>query len=169
LESRSIEKEDLAVCVGRFELEKKFEEAILAMKYLNNVRLSIMGFNHDEAYLNRLRQLIRGLRLKDRVELLVNAERNAVLDKLLQAKALGIPVIATKVGAVSEMLINGETGFLVKPGDELELAKAIEVLVKNRKLRERFSAKAKIFSMNFTVERQVDKLEDLYHEVLYYK
>jgi len=139
------------------------------MKYPNNVRLSIMGFNHDEAYLNRLRQLIGGLRLKDRVELLVNAERNAVLDRLLQAKALGIPVIATKVGAVSEMLINGETGFLVKPGDELELAKAIEVLVKNHKLRERFSAKAKIFSMNFTVEKQVDRLEDLYHEVLYHK
>jgi glycosyltransferase involved in cell wall biosynthesis len=135
------------------------------MKYLNNVRLSIMGFNHDEAYLNRLRQLIRELRLKDRVELLVNAERNAVLDKLLQAKALGIPVIATKVGTVSEMLINGETGFLVKPGDELELAKAIEVLVKNHKLRERFSAKAKIFSMSFTVERQVDKLEALYYDV----
>ena len=70
---------------------RKNEEAILAVKYLNNVRLSIMGFNHDEAYLNRLRQLIRGLGLKDRVELLVNAERNVVLDELLRAKALVHP------------------------------------------------------------------------------
>jgi len=108
LKSRSIEKEDLAVCVGRLEPEKKFEEAILAMKYLSNVRLSIMGFNHDEAYLNRLRQLIRELRLKDRVELLVNAERNAVLDKLLQAKALVHPVPHEPFGiAVVEAMAAG--------------------------------------------------------------
>jgi len=164
------------------------------LKALSEVKRSFNGIKADIAgpsdpqYLRSLKALVKQYRLEDNVYFVgvidegekydfIRSHKVLVLPSLkeytpsilLEAQALGVPVIATKVGAVSEMLINGETGFLVKPGDELELAKAIEVLVKNHKLRERFSAKAKIFSMNFTVEKQVDRLEDLYHEVLYHK
>ncbi len=85
---------------------------------------------------------------------------------LLEAQALGVPVVAIRVGAVSEMLLNGETGFLVEPGDPRELAKAIEVLLMDESLRRRFSLNARKFAGNFVLEKQVDKLEALYREAL---
>jgi glycosyltransferase involved in cell wall biosynthesis len=53
-----------------------------------------------------------------------------------------VPVIATKVGAVPEMIIDGETGLLVEADNEHELAKAIETLIINDELRMHFSIKA---------------------------
>ncbi len=88
---------------------------------------------------------------------------------LLEAQALGVPVIATRVGAVPEMMIDGKTGLLVKPNDELELAKAIELLIGNHELRRRFSLNAKEFAKAFTVEHRVDELEALYGKVLSYE
>jgi len=82
---------------------------------------------------------------------------------LLEAQALGVPVIATRVGAVPEMVIDGETGILVEPSDELELARAVEVLIGNHELRKRFSLNARKFVKNFTLEAAVDKLEVLYN------
>lgn len=78
-----------------------------------------------------------------------------------------VPVIATRVGAIPEMVINGETGLLVESNNnELELAKAIETLLNNDALRSNFSRKAREFAKNFTVERSVEKLERLYYDIL---
>ncbi len=77
-----------------------------------------------------------------------------------------MPVIATKVGAVPEMIIDGETGLLVEAGNEHELAKAIETLIINDELRMHFSIKAREFAKSFTLEEAVGRLEDLYHDLL---
>ncbi len=45
---------------------------------------------------------------------------------VLEAQALGTIVIASAVGGLPEQIVNGETGFLVPPGDAVELAKAVE-------------------------------------------
>jgi glycosyltransferase involved in cell wall biosynthesis len=63
-------------------------------------------------------------------------------------------------------MINGETGLLVEPNNELELAKAIETLLSNDTLRLSFSRKAREFAKNFVAERTVEKLERLYYDVL---
>jgi len=44
---------------------------------------------------------------------------------LLEAMACGKPVIATRVGAIPEMIVHGETGFLVRPSDPADVADAI--------------------------------------------
>ena len=138
----------------------------------------------DSRYLESLKTLIAQLDLKDNVSLIgivkeeekyefIRSHKILVLPSLkeytpgvlLEAQALGVPVIATRVGAVPEMMINGETGLLVRPGNELELAKAIEILIREQDLRRRFSLNARKFAENFVLERQVDKLEVLYHEV----
>jgi glycosyltransferase involved in cell wall biosynthesis len=61
---------------------------------------------------------------------------------LFLAYSFGLPIVATDVGSFREDIVEGSTGFLCKPGDQAELAKAIETyfasdLYKNLKVRRR--------------------------------
>jgi len=87
----SLEKENLVVCVGRFESEKRFTDVLQALAYLKesiDVKLSLVGFKYDE---RPLIKVIKGLGLEKNVELLVNAERNVLINRLLRAKAIVHP------------------------------------------------------------------------------
>jgi glycosyltransferase involved in cell wall biosynthesis len=59
---------------------------------------------------------------------------------LLEAMAAGIPVVATRVGAVPRVLIDGVNGLLVSPGDAGALRKAIETLLTNPSIAESIAA-----------------------------
>jgi glycosyltransferase involved in cell wall biosynthesis len=63
---------------------------------------------------------------------------------ILEAMAAGLPVVATNVGGVSELVLDGETGFLVPPGDPRSLAGAIERLLDDSALRARLGAAGRI-------------------------
>jgi glycosyltransferase involved in cell wall biosynthesis len=84
-------KESLVVCVGRFELEKRFIEVLQALTFVIKsveIKLSLIGFSSDE---HKLLEVIRDLKLEKNIELLVNADRQTVLDRLIKAKALVHP------------------------------------------------------------------------------
>jgi colanic acid/amylovoran biosynthesis glycosyltransferase len=51
---------------------------------------------------------------------------------LIEAQAVGLPIIATLVGAVSEVVENGRSGFLVPPGDADSMTERLEYLIMNR-------------------------------------
>lgn len=59
---------------------------------------------------------------------------------LMEAQASGLPVIATQVGGVSELVIDEETGFVCRPGDRQQLAERIAVLAADPELRNRMGA-----------------------------
>jgi glycosyltransferase involved in cell wall biosynthesis len=81
---------------------------------------------------------------------------------LIQAGMGGIPVVATSVGSVSEVVLNGKTGLITNPIVQ-EIADALEKLAGDRALRSRMGAAAEKFTLtNFGVNRLV-----LDHEVLY--
>jgi glycosyltransferase involved in cell wall biosynthesis len=89
--NNSSKKENLIVCVGRFELEKRFTEVLHALACLKkkiNIKLSLIGFAYDEKHILKI---TRALGLEENVELLVNAERKALIDRLLRAKAVVHP------------------------------------------------------------------------------
>lgn len=58
---------------------------------------------------------------------------------ILEAMSFGLPVIASNVGGVSEIIENGESGILVKAGDTQGLKNAIEKLLKDDKLRQKIA------------------------------
>lgn len=55
------------------------------------------------------------------------------------------PVVATDVGGVKEMMIDGKTGFLVKEGDSSELLRYISKLLENDKLATEMGGKGRTF------------------------
>ena len=63
-----------------------------------------------------------------------------VPQSIMQAMACGLPVVATPVGAITEAVVDGETGLLVTPRDSQSLAQALERFMNDGVLRERFGA-----------------------------
>ena len=61
---------------------------------------------------------------------------------LLESMAAGVPIVATKVGGVPELVRNGESAILVPPGETHQLRAAILELLKNRPLASRLAAEA---------------------------
>jgi glycosyltransferase involved in cell wall biosynthesis len=62
---------------------------------------------------------------------------------LLEAQASGLPVVAGAAGGVGEIVVDGETGLLVPPGDAAAFAAAVRRLVVDRGRRRRFAAAAR--------------------------
>ena len=86
---------------------------------------------------------------------------------ILEAMAVGKPVIATGVGGIPEIISHRKNGLLVKPNDPVELANAIVYVLNNkREARIMGLEGTKLVSKKFKTEIIVDKLERLYEEVI---
>jgi glycosyltransferase involved in cell wall biosynthesis len=86
---------------------------------------------------------------------------------VLQAMAASVPVVATDTGGVAEVVVDGETGFLVPPGNPAAAAAAIVALAGDPKTRERFAAGARArLGDEFDNRRMLRDLEDAYDELL---
>lgn len=86
---------------------------------------------------------------------------------LLEAMASSIPVIATNVGGVPEIINNDINGLLVPPGDPFSLSQAIFDLYKNEFKRQRLSKNGlETIENKFTSHCMVKKIENLYESVL---
>ncbi len=85
----------------------------------------------------------------------------------LEAMACGLPVIASDVGGTSEILHHGETGFLVKPKNIVELSSCITKLVIDHQLRITMGRRARAFAERYgdwgAIARQITKI---YEQVL---
>lgn len=84
---------------------------------------------------------------------------------LIEASAAGVAVVATNVGGVSEVVVDGETGLLVPPSDPSALAVAVARLLEDRALAQRLSSAARArVTEAFTAERMLDATVALYAE-----
>ena len=82
---------------------------------------------------------------------------------ILEACALGLPVVATRHGGIPEAVRDGETGLLVPERDEAALAAAIDHLLGDRAERSRLGAAARDFvRQHFNLQRQTAGLEAQY-------
>ncbi len=85
---------------------------------------------------------------------------------LMEALALGLPVVATAVGGVAETLADGVEGRLVAPERPDLLADAIGELVGDPAARRRYAAAAASRAGEFDVKRSVRRIEAVYRETL---
>ncbi len=86
---------------------------------------------------------------------------------IIEAMALGKPVVATRVGGVPDAVRHEETGLLVEPGDSARLADAIITLAKNKDLRSRFGKKARqIAFAEYSIWNTISGIEKCYRELI---
>jgi glycosyltransferase involved in cell wall biosynthesis len=86
---------------------------------------------------------------------------------MLEAMAAGLPIIATSVGAIPEVIEDGKNGFLIKTGDYNALAEKILILAKDKKLRQKMG-KNNIEKIKRQYDREVvmEKLDNIYDKLL---
>jgi glycosyltransferase involved in cell wall biosynthesis len=86
---------------------------------------------------------------------------------VLEAMASGLPVIATRVGDVPELISDGVTGYLVEVDDENLMAERLETLVCHPELRERMGQAAREYvSASHSVHKLPEYLQSLYSGIL---
>lgn len=86
---------------------------------------------------------------------------------LIEAAAAGRPVVATAVGGMARVVLDGRTGMLVPPGDPGAVASALDRLLEDPALRRRMGERARAHAQqNFGQQTSLDRLSALYDDVL---
>ena len=151
------EKVERIYCAARLAPEKGYEFLIQAIKILKdqeyNVQVRLVGDGPSRA---TLEGMARDLGVLDRVRFLGHLDEAAKMHELYssdlcvlpslaeglpssatEAMAVGVPVIATNIAAISELVEHGKTGLLVSPSDPEALAEAIIKMMHDYDFRRR--------------------------------
>jgi glycosyltransferase involved in cell wall biosynthesis len=85
----------------------------------------------------------------------------------IEAMAAGKPVIATDVGATSEVVIDDETGILLQPKDVQAASDALIRLIDSSELRSRLGESGRQYvEKNYSVDKYVERLDGLYQKLI---
>jgi glycosyltransferase involved in cell wall biosynthesis len=174
-------------CIGRMGYEKGFDLILHAMQQLENTlrEKTILWCVGDGPLRNGMETLAGHLGIEPNVrftghvasaasilakcDLLVCPSRYEGLPNVvLEAMALGIPVIATSVGGIPELIEDGVTGKLVPPESAAELAKAIATVMRadSTKLQQwSLNAKEKI-KRDFSLEDYMKTIEEIFQKAI---
>lgn len=84
-----------------------------------------------------------------------------------EAMAMGVPVIGAQVGAIPDLVVHGQTGLLVPPGDEEALCNALRYLIDRPDLRRLMgqNGRARILEM-FSLDRSIEQIERVFLTLL---
>ena len=85
---------------------------------------------------------------------------------LLEAMAVGKPVVASKIDGYASIMTNGVEGLLVPPKDEKALAQALVSLIASKSLRQQMGAKGRLTATEYDWKRIVQRVVDFYAKVL---
>jgi glycosyltransferase involved in cell wall biosynthesis len=148
--------------IGDGFLRKQVEEqcAALNMSYSENA-----GENADIIFTSWIEDIIPAIQAMDIVALTSNNEGTPM--SLIEAQFCGKPVVATNVGGVKDVVLDTETGFLVKAGDAIALFEKLKLLIENEGLRKEMGLKAETFAEeNFSKQKEVQNYRQLYQSLL---
>jgi Glycosyltransferase len=84
----------------------------------------------------------------------------------LEAMFMGKPVIAARSGGLPDVVVDGETGFLVAPGESQPLGQAMQRLLDDPELRQQMGIKARQRAEEFQAKAVVSRFEVVYEELL---
>jgi len=152
----------LVLAVGRLSKEKGFTDLVTAIQHLKEkqpelgLRVMIVGEGRER---EGIEKAVRRAGLQDQVELIgqvndvrpyyriadvlaISSLSEGSPNVLLEAMAAGVPVVATAVGGIPEIVTDGETALLVPARDPAALAAAIERLLCDPSLAENLASRA---------------------------
>lgn len=180
-------KKDIPIVlyVGRLDPEKRVDLVIQAFnaarRQVPNAELVITGDGVDKA---RLVKITKQLRLTRVVHFLgrvtppdlyeiykvgnVFATASEIETQgivLIEAAATGLPLVAVNKGAVAEVCITDENGYLCVPGDVSELKDALVKILSNKALQQKFSQGSIKIAAEHDFERTLDKFINIYRRV----
>jgi glycosyltransferase involved in cell wall biosynthesis len=97
----------------------------------------------------------------------MSSVREACPNVVLEAMACGIPVVATRVGGIPELVSHGETGLLYEAGDSEGLARCLLDLMQDSKKRQEMGENARRIVLDkFTMEIMIDRTHEIMLEVM---
>ena len=85
---------------------------------------------------------------------------------LLEAASVGLPIVATRVGGNAEVVVEGETGLLVPPGDPVAFCSALEAIATQGKSAAMGRAGRARVEAQFSLEGMARAYQDLYRDAL---
>jgi glycosyltransferase involved in cell wall biosynthesis len=174
--------------VGRIMPEKDLDTwlraaALVAQKY-SQARFVLVGDGRDGATQHQLQQLAVSLEIANQViflgyreELLpvyatfdifmLSSRREGLPNSILEGMAMGLPVVTTDVAGAKELVVNGQTGFVLPQGDVHGLAHAIINLADDHRLRGCMGqAGRQRVKGGFSFNRRLQLVEELYERTL---
>ncbi|MFH1131971.1 MAG: glycosyltransferase [Pseudomonadota bacterium] len=166
--------------VGRLEPVKNQEFLLRSAAPLLNEqrRLVLVGDGPDRAALESLAeqlpngQFVQFVGMRQDVPRILNAFDLFALSSrteglplvLLEAMATGLPIVATSVGGVPEVIKERETGFLVGPADESAMRRRIKRFAEDPELGKRWGERArKLVCECYSLDRMVDDYFEIYN------
>lgn len=165
--------------IGRFSEQKNHMMLIESFKIVHNNRpntsLKLIGSGELEKV---IKDKVRELNLDDCVEFLgLKTDVFPYLNKadifilpslwegmpitLIEAMATGLPIVATNVGGVPDMIEDNNTGFLVETNKE-QISETLLKLINDKELRERIGNATKVASKRFSAKEMKEKYAKLY-------
>jgi glycosyltransferase involved in cell wall biosynthesis len=147
-----------------------------------DIRLMLVGSGEERVHLE---VLIKKLKLKKCVNFIGKVPNEEVPEYMfasdvfvlpslsegfpnvvLEAMASGLPIVATNVGGLSEIIKDGENGFVVEPKSPKQIAEMVLMLLEDDELRERISKNNKKRVKDYSLESVVARLEEIYRSYL---
>jgi glycosyltransferase involved in cell wall biosynthesis len=179
------DNDEVLVNVGRQEFQKGHRYLLEAIDSLvKNARLLLLIAGREGNATPQLRALSQRPTLSGRVRFL--GHREDIPDLLaaadlflfpslyegfggavIEAMALGLPIIASDLPAIREVVEPGRNALLAQPQSPDKLASAIETLLSDRERARAFGKRSReIFEERFTLDRMTEQMIDLYRTVM---
>lgn len=130
--------------------EKKLLEKIVAAHGLQNKFLLVGNVSHAARYLKALDVFV------------LPSIKEGLPYTILEAMAAGVPIVASHVGGIPEMVKNNESAFLLFPRDIDGLAKKILELLDNQALAKKLTEAAKQKVQEFSLAKMIAETEKVY-------
>lgn len=128
------------------------EENLKALAKELNIEVKFMGYVPDARE-----------KMNDFDIFVLPSRSEAMPYAVLEAGKVGLPVIATRVGGIPEIIENGENGVVIEPGSSETLFSSLLLLAENKELRNRLGEKLKeTILKNFSLEKMVEQTLVLY-------
>jgi glycosyltransferase involved in cell wall biosynthesis len=174
----------LVAAVGGLRPEKAFDLLLDAHRQLlGRLRHAHLVIAGDGPHREHLEGQVEQLGLAERVHLLGHrTDIDAILRRVdvgvmssdwegmplfvFECMAAGVPLVATAVGGLPDMVTDGETGLLVPPRDAAALAAALEQVLTRRELGQSLAASAATRLDQFTIDHVADTYADLYEQLV---